>query len=91
MFSTLAVAEQVQVGNKIYLYLPGEVEFDEPFEVAKDGTITLPELGKIKVTGAELAEIEQQLRAALSEVYVAMDDFYLEIRSRDIFINVMAI
>ena len=89
MFSTLAVAEQVQVGNKIYLYLPGEVEFDEPFEVAKDGTITLPELGKIKVTGAELAEIEQQLRAALSEVYVAMDDFYLEIRSRDIFINVM--
>lgn len=89
MFSTLAVAEQVQVGNKIYLYLPGEVEFDEPFEVAKDGTITLPELGKIKVTGAELAEIEQQLRAALSEVYVAMDDFYVEIRSRDIFINVM--
>ena len=89
MFSTLAVAEQVQVGNKIYLYLPGEVEFDEPFEVAKDGTITLPELGKFKVTGAELAEIEQQLRAALSEVYVAMDDFYVEIRSRDIFINVM--
>ena len=89
MFSTLAVAEQVQVGNKIYLYLPGEVEFDEPFEVAKDGTITLPELGKFKVTGAELAEIEQQLRAALSEVYVAMDDFYVETRSRDIFINVM--
>ncbi|MCH2086381.1 MAG: SLBB domain-containing protein [Pseudoalteromonas sp.] len=89
MFSTLAVAEQVQVGNKIYLYLPGEVEFDEPFEVAKDGTITLPELGKFKVTGAELAEIEQQLRAALGEVYVAMDDFYVEIRSRDIFINVM--
>lgn len=89
MFSTFAVAEQVQVGNKIYLYLPGEVEFNEPFEVAKDGTITLPELGKFKVTGAELSEIEQQLRAALSEVYVAIDDFYVEIYSRDIFINVM--
>lgn len=89
IFALPAFAEEIEVGNKLYLYLPGEAEFSEPFEVDKEGAITLPELGRFKVAGLQLDDVQSQLRAALSEMYVAMDDFYVEIHSRDIFINVM--
>ncbi|WP_281546849.1 SLBB domain-containing protein [Pseudoalteromonas sp. PAR1] len=87
--ATSVVAEEIKVGNKLFVYLPGEADFSQPFEVDKDGSITLPELGRFNVAGLELKEIEAQLKKSLSEVFVAMDDFYVEIHSRDIFINVM--
>ena len=89
IFAIPTVAEEIEVGNKLYLYLPGEAEFSVPFEVDKEGAITLPELGRFKVAGLQLDDVQSQLRTALSEMYVAMDDFYVEIHSRDIFINVM--
>lgn len=89
IFALPTFAEEIEVGNKLYLYLPGEAEFSEPFEVDKEGAITLPELGRFKVAGLQLDDVQSQLRTALSEMYVAMDDFYVEINSRDIFINVM--
>ena len=87
--ATSVAAEEIKVGNKLFVYLPGEADFSQPFEVDKDGSITLPELGRFNVAGLELKEIEAQLKKSLSEVFVAMDDFYVEIHSRDIFINVM--
>lgn len=87
--ATTVAAEEIKVGNKLFVYLPGEADFSQPFEVDKDGSITLPELGRFNVAGLELKEIEAQLKKSLSEVFVAMDDFYVEIHSRDIFINVM--
>ncbi|MBD55423.1 MAG: sugar ABC transporter substrate-binding protein [Pseudoalteromonas sp.] len=87
--ATKVAAEEIKVGNKLFVYLPGEADFSQPFEVDKDGSITLPELGRFNVAGSELKEIEEQLKKSLSEVFVAMDDFYVEIHSRDIFINVM--
>ena len=87
--ATKVAAEEIKVGNKLFVYLPGEADFSQPFEVDKDGSITLPELGRFNVAGSELKEIEAQLKKSLSEVFVAMDDFYVEIHSRDIFINVM--
>ena len=89
IFALPTFADEIEVGNKLYLYLPGEAEFSEPFEVDKEGAITLPELGRFKVAGLQLDDVQSQLRTALSEMYVAMDDFYVEINSRDIFINVM--
>jgi len=87
--ATSVAAEEIKVGNKLFVYLPGEADFSQPFEVDKDGSITLPELGRFNVAGLELKEIEAQLKKSLSGVVVAMDDFYVEIHSRDIFINVM--
>lgn len=82
-------ADIVQIGNKIFIYLPGEASFEAPFEVASDGSILLPELGKVNVVGVKISELEAKLKSQLSEFYTSLDDFYVEIRSRDIFVNVL--
>ncbi len=88
-YSVTKVDETVQVGNKLFLYIPGEVDFDKAFEVDNKGQINLPEVGQFVVADKTLSQIEQELAPVLGGLFVAMDDFYIEIRSRDIFINVM--
>lgn len=80
--------DTVQIGNKIFIYLPGEASFETPFEVASDGSILLPELGKVNVVGVPISQLEASLKVKLAEFYTSLDDFYVEIRSRDIFVNV---
>jgi protein involved in polysaccharide export with SLBB domain len=80
---------EVQVGNKLFLYIPGEAEFDGLFEVDKNGQINIPEVGQFNVANKTTAQIQAELKPILTELYVAIDDFYVEIRSRDIFINVL--
>ncbi|WP_414858284.1 SLBB domain-containing protein [Pseudoalteromonas sp. H105] len=80
---------EVQVGNKLFLYIPGEAEFDGLFEVDKNGQINIPEVGQFNAANKTTAQIQAELKPILTELYVAIDDFYVEIRSRDIFINVM--
>lgn len=87
--ATNADDDTVQVGNKLFLYIPGEVDFDKAFEVDNKGQINLPEVGPFVVADKTLSQIEQELASVLGGLFVAMDDFYIEIRSRDIFINVM--
>ncbi|KPH64114.1 MULTISPECIES: SLBB domain-containing protein [Pseudoalteromonas] len=79
----------IEVGNKLFLYLPGEPEFENVFEVNKDGTILLPEIGKVVVINKQVSQVEGELKTLLSDIYVAMEDFYVEVRSRDIIINVL--
>jgi protein involved in polysaccharide export with SLBB domain len=88
-FSKANEPDTVQIGNKLFIYLPGEPSFAEPFEVSSDGSILLPELGKVHVVGISITQLEVDLKARLSEFYTSLDDFYMEIRSRDIFVNVL--
>lgn len=87
--NTAADELEVQVGNKLFLYIPGEAEFDGLFEVDKNGQINIPEIGQFNVANKTTAQIESELKPLLTELYVAIDDFYVEVRSRDIFINVL--
>lgn len=90
--SHVSAAEQpdtIQIGNKLFIYLPGEQSFSEPFEVASDGSILLPEIGKVAVVGVPVKDLEATLKSQLAEFYTSLDDFYVEIRSRDIFVNVL--
>jgi protein involved in polysaccharide export with SLBB domain len=81
--------DTVQVGNKLFLYIPGEVDFDKTFEVDNKGQINLPEVGQFVVANKTISQVELELTPVLGGLFVAIDDFYVEIRSRDIFINVM--
>lgn len=87
--ATNADDDTVQVGNKLFLYIPGEVDFDKTFEVDNKGQINLPEVGQFVVANKTISQVELELTPVLGGLFVAMDDFYIEIRSRDIFINVM--
>ena len=79
----------MQAGNKLFLYVPGEVEFETTFEVDKKGQINIPEVGQFQVGNKTVTQIEAELKPILAELFVAIDDFYVELRSRDIFINVL--
>ncbi|RJE77473.1 sugar ABC transporter substrate-binding protein [Pseudoalteromonas sp. MSK9-3] len=81
--------DEIQIGNKLFLYVPGEVEFETLFEVGKDGSIVLPEIGRVQAEGKTVSEFQKELSVTLSDVYRAMDDFYIELRARDIFITVL--
>ncbi|PLT23859.1 SLBB domain-containing protein, partial [Pseudoalteromonas sp. MelDa3] len=80
---------EVQVGNKLLLYVPGEAEFDKPFEVDKNGQINIPEIGRFDVVGKTTAQITLELKPILGQFFIAIDDFYVEISSRDIFIKIL--
>jgi protein involved in polysaccharide export with SLBB domain len=88
-FAAQADESIVQAGNKLFLYVPGELEFETTFEVDKKGQINIPEVGQFQVGNKTVAQIEAELKPILAELFVAIDDFYVELRSRDIFINVL--
>lgn len=50
-FNTKSETNKIEVGNKIYLNIPEEIGFEEPFEVDKKGNITIPEIGKFNIIG----------------------------------------
>jgi len=81
--------QKIDIGNKIFLYIPGEVEFEKVFEVNEEGNITLPEIGKIKVAGKLPSRVESELKLRLAGFYRELSRFYLEVRSRDLLITVL--
>lgn len=81
--------QAIEIGNKLFLYLPGESEFDLEFEVDQNGFIKLPEIGKIAAAGKLPSRFEAELKLKLSVVYRDLTKFYLEVRSRDLLITVL--
>lgn len=79
----------IDIGHKLFLNLPGEAEFDELFTVDKDGFLTLPEIGLVKVAGKTPKRAETEIKLKLAGLYKMLDQFYLEVRSRDVVINVL--
>lgn len=89
-FANETQPEQViSSGNKLFLYIPGEVEFENVFEVSEEGNITLPEIGKFKVSGKLPSRVESELKLRLAGFYRDLSRFYLEVRSRDLLITVL--
>lgn len=79
----------IEVGNKIYFNVPGEVEFESTFEVDDKGFVELPEIGKVKLAGKTPNRAESEVKLKLAGVYKALGKFYLEVRSRDLLVTVL--
>lgn len=80
---------EIQVGNKVFFNVPGEPEFENVFEVDDKGFVTLPEIGKVKLSGKTVERAESEVKMRLSGVYKALGKFYLEVRSRDLLVTVL--
>lgn len=79
----------IEVGNKVYFNVPGEVEFESTFEVDDKGFVELPEIGKVKLAGKTPKRAESEVKLKLAGVYKALGKFYLEVRSRDLLVTVL--
>jgi len=85
----LEAEQEIMVGNQVFLHIPGEADFDEPFKVNEKGEINLPEIGKVKIAGKIPSRVEAELKLRLSGVYRELSRFYLEVRSRELLVTVL--
>ena len=60
--TTSVIDEVIEVGNKLFINIPNEAEFEHTFEVNNKGQIKLPELGKGLVAGKTLQRAENELK-----------------------------
>ncbi len=71
----------LQPGDQLQIVLLGEPDFDLPFEVEADGTIQLPEFGRIKLSGLTT-------EAALSAISNALQPYYLNLNRLSLSVKV---
>ena len=81
--------EKINAGDILSMTLPGEETLTADFEVNRDGSINLPEVGSVKVSGLTLVEANDVIQKQLSEVYRNLDRLSIEIKERKLIVNVL--
>lgn len=76
-------------GDRIFLQIPGESDFEQPFTINDQGLLLLPEIGPIKVAGLKESEAEELIFQALSELYHNLDSFKLSVIEQLIRVQVL--
>ena len=56
-------------GDELIVQVYGAIEFQEPLIVDREGRISVPKLGPIRVAGLRLGEVEAQLFRSIGQVY----------------------
>ncbi|MDD7909230.1 SLBB domain-containing protein [Pseudovibrio exalbescens] len=79
----------LQVGDQITIFLPGEAGFDEPFTIQNNGTINLPEVGEVSITGMTLPEALEAIRGTLSRAYRQLDQLSVSLFKRNLIVTVL--
>ncbi|MFT7684392.1 MAG: protein involved in polysaccharide export with SLBB domain, partial [Moritella dasanensis] len=89
--SSIAYAEGdvIDSGDQLFIFMPGEKDFEAPFQVDASGFIQLPEIGRIQVKGKTLAAVLKELKTALSVVFRDISKLYIEFRSREKLVTVL--
>lgn len=68
-------AETLRPGDVLKLNVPGEVEFEQSFQVNREGNIVLPEVGQVNVANLSIEDATFFLKSVLAEEFRAIDDF----------------
>ena len=81
-------ANITQVGDLIYINLPGEDTLTGEYDIDERGRIILPEAGTIEVAGVDEVELKQRVKSALKRVYRDLDSLEVYILEKRLLINV---
>ena len=87
--SALGYEVKFRPGDVIQIELPGEADFEEAFQVKRDGSLNLPEVGQVVIADLTIKEAKQHLKQILGEEYRAIDDFQLYLVERRIPLKVL--
>lgn len=60
---------QISIGDILEVTLPGEASFEKPFQVNRDGNISLPEIGDIPLAGLDLTAAKVLVLEKLEPIY----------------------
>ncbi len=79
----------IRTGDVLQIEIPGEVDFENSFQVKRDGTLTLPEVGKISIIGKTLSQVNTELATILGKEYRAINNFNVYLIERRLPIKVL--
>ncbi len=81
--------ELVTPGDILSINFPGEEGFSAPFTVDRDGFITLPEVGTIKVSNLTLTDLTLYIRHQLAESYRQTESLQVSIKAKRLLVTVL--
>ncbi len=79
----------IRSGDVLQIEIPGEVDFEKAFQVKRDGTLNLPEIGKVSIAGKTLAQVNEDLAKLLGEEYRAINNFKVYLIERRVPLQVL--
>ncbi len=71
-------------GDILEIQLVGQSDFSEEISVRRDGSINIPDVGKIYVAGLSLVEASSLIKAKIKEIFIATEAFISLTNIRDI-------
>ncbi|WP_420598216.1 SLBB domain-containing protein [Neptuniibacter sp.] len=89
LFPILVDAESLRPGDRLQIKFPGESVFEHSFQIDHEGTITLPEIGNVHLSGQSLPQARELLKLKLSNAYKDLSKFDLILRERRLSVTVL--
>lgn len=80
---------QIQLGDQIYVSLPGEETLNRTFTVDINGGIKLPEVGVVSVAGYSEQQLVNVILKALAPVFRDMTGFNVYLAKKQLLVSVM--
>ena len=79
----------LRVGDVVKVVLPGEAAFDTALQIDRDGRITLPEAGVVRIAGLVPEDALEVVRATLAPVYRDLERLDLLVQDRRLIVTVL--
>lgn len=88
---TTVQADEVLIrpGDVLKIEIPGEADFESTFQVKRDGTVNLPEVGKVAIVGITLSQTKAKLAQILGQEYRAINQLSVYLVERRVPIQVL--
>ena len=74
----------LDVGDILNIQLVGQMDFDEDLPVNGDGTISLPDIGKITVAGLSINDASNMIRSKVNSTFIGTNSFVSLAKIRDV-------
>lgn len=81
-------ASRLSPGDVLQIVLPGEEAFAAPFQIDREGNVTLPEVGPVALAGLTQAQARDRVRGALAQAFRDLARFNLILRERRLLLTV---
>jgi protein involved in polysaccharide export with SLBB domain len=75
-------------GDVLQIVLPGEDAFANPFQIDREGNVTLPEAGQVNLNNLTVAQARDRVRAALAPSFRDLGRLNLILRERRLLLSV---
>ena len=79
----------LQPGDILTIGLPGEDGFNKDFVVGRDGTVRLPEVGRVELAGKPMSVVDTVIYDRLSDAFLGLDKLTVHLKEKRLLITVL--